>query len=170
MRIALMGLTCALVTGCASTPGESRGSVLPREEAKEIATAPDRYDALPAQTLGDGECGIFLFKVREPHTFTLFENEAQSVVKILNGDQIIETGVTHQTASFIEGDAFRRVYLARDEQLTFTLTGSVGAETVSGQLLSDVVLKARELDGTETVQPLGGARQCRDLNRSVRVN
>ena len=156
-----------LLTGLLLVAACETNSIVPTQreaaqaEALAIYNAPAQFEALPPQTLSDGACGIFLFHVREPHTFTLFENEAERTVKILHERQIIETGVTEQTASFVEGDQFRRVYFSNDEQLSFTLTGTVGPETVTGQMLNQVVLRTRQLDGTEIVQPLGGARTCR---------
>ena len=161
MRSAVLSLMMVLLAGCASDVAALTSRDEVRQQVLEIANAPEVYSALPAQALDGGSCGIFLFHVREPHNFTLFEHEDQRLVKILHEGGIIETGVTAQDTSFIEGESFRRVYLADDESLTFTLTGSVGPESVTGQLLGDVVLRTREISGRETVQPLGGVRTCR---------
>ncbi|MEQ8405027.1 MAG: hypothetical protein RKE49_08010 [Oceanicaulis sp.] len=129
-------------------------------EAAAVLSAPERRDALPAQTLVRGECGLFLFELRAPNSFVLFENETARRVKILDDGLVVELGVPPQASVMVPGERFRRVYLDQGSNTTYALTGRVGEATGDDQQLEDVILRARLLDGTETVTPLGGVRRC----------
>jgi|GEM_PF-1349638 hypothetical protein len=134
------------------------------EQTPAVPDAPDMREALAAQTLAPGECGLFLFEVREPNNFVLFESETRRLVRLIEGEQMVELGVAPQSAGrsagMVPGDRFQRVYLDAARNLTYTLTGRVGEETGSGQRLEAAVLRAQSLDGTQTVRPLGGVRRC----------
>ncbi|MGJ3232701.1 MAG: hypothetical protein ACFE0P_12990 [Oceanicaulis sp.] len=150
----LAAFTALIATACAAGP-----SSLPPEVA-DVLAAPERREALPPQELVRGECGLFLFELRAPNNFVLFENETERRVKLIDDRVVRELGVAPQTAAMIPGSQFRRVYLDQDTNTTHTLAGRVGEETGSGQRLEEVILRTRRLDGTEIVTPLGGVRRC----------
>ena len=156
MGLGVLGalLSAALLSGCASNDGD----VAAIEQARTIA---QRTDVLPAQTLPVGHCGLLLFGRVEPYPFIVFENETLRRAQVLYDQQVYELGVSPQQGSFAPGERFRRVYLHGDTHRVFTLTGAVGDETGSGPRLEEVLLRVRELDGTETVRPLGGVYSCR---------
>ena len=155
MRWILAGFCTLGLSACATTTPE-RAQLI--EQAR---SAPERADSLPPQELGDGQCGIFLFGMGETHPFVVFENERAGRALILHAGVIHELGVTPQPGAFVQGESFRRVYLDPSSNLVFTLTGEVGEETGSGPRLENVLLRAREIDGSETVRPLGGVYSCR---------
>ncbi len=156
---ALVLTLAACAAGPGATPAQSDA------QTGALMDAPDMRDALSAQTLAPGECGLFLFEVREPNNFVLFESETRRLVRLIENDQMVELGVAPrsagQSAGMIPGDRFRRVYLDAARNMTYTLTGRVGEESVSGQRLEEAVLRAERLDGTQVVRPLGGVRRCR---------
>lgn len=156
LRTALPAFTALALAACAGGP------LTPANPAPVAgagaATGP--VDALPPQTLAPGACGLFLFELREPNTFVLFENEAERRVRLLVDGAVLELDVARQDTATAPGETLRRVYLDPRRNMTYTLTGRLGAEIVSGQRLERVILRARTLDGQETVTPLGGVRRC----------
>lgn len=146
------------LTACAAGPGASPAAG-PAAQPMQSAPAGPR-DTLAPQSLAPGECGLFLFELREPNAFVLFESETRRQVRLIEDGAVVEMGVAPQSASMIPGEPFRRVYLDTARNVTYALTGRVGEETRSGQRLEDVVLRARQLDGTGIVRPLGGVRRC----------
>ncbi|XBQ16677.1 MAG: hypothetical protein ABL308_02110 [Oceanicaulis sp.] len=157
MRTLILLAAVTAIAGCANAP-----SLPGAPPAASQPEAPVRTDSLPPQRLAPGQCGVFLFELREPNAFVFFEDETARRVKIVHDGRIIETGVTPQSGAFVPGDQIRRVYLAQADNLTFTLTGRVGEETGSGLRVEDALLKTRFLDGSEIVRPLGGVRRCED--------
>lgn len=147
-------VSASLLSACASNDRNNPAI----EQARMIAQG---TDALPAQTLPVGHCGLFLFGRVEPYPFILFENETLRRAQVLYDQQVYELGVSPQQGSFSPGEQFRRVYLHADTNRVYTLTGAVGNETGSGPRLENVLLRVRDLDGTETVRPLGGVYSCR---------
>ena len=159
MRILLAGVLGLIVSACASGGPAPQRDVA---EAMENRQSPDFVTGLPAQRLAPGQCGVFLFEARPPNQFVMFEDEAARTVKIVHAGEIYEIGFTEQPGAFLPGEAFRRIYFARAENLTFLLEGQVGGETRAGRRIEDVILTARQLDGTRTVRPLAGVRRCQD--------
>ena len=146
---------CALaLAACAN------GAAVPPPPSDEPESAGAPAAGLPPQRLAEGACGLFLFERRPPNRFVVFEDLASRTVKIVHDGVIHELGVTEQTGALVAGQAFRRVYLAPERNMTFILTGEVGEETGSGPRLDDVLLTVRTLDGARTVRPLGGVRSC----------
>jgi len=169
-KLIAAALVLTLSSACAAGPGAMPGRSDAQTGAQSGAStgapmgAPDMREALAAQTLAPGECGLFLFEVREANNFVLFESETRRLVRLIEDEQMVELGVAPQSAGqsagMIPGDRFRRVYLDAARNITYTLTGRVGEETGSGQRLEAAVLRTRRLDGTEIVRPLGGVRRC----------
>lgn len=158
MRWILAGLCALGVSACgATTSSPERAQLI--EQARHT---PERADTLPPQNLPDGQCGIFLFGMGDRHPFVLFENDRAGRALILHQGVIHELGVTPQPGAFVQGESFRRVYLDQPSNLVFTLTGEVGEETGSGPRLENVLLRARAINGSETVRPLGGVYSCRN--------
>jgi hypothetical protein len=155
--IAVMALAAA---ACAAGGPASQRDVADVVENERLD--PGFVTHLPGQRLAPGQCGVFLFETREPNPFVVFEDEARRLVRIVHAGQIYEIGVSPQGGAFLPGESFRRVYLAADENLTFTLDGVVGELTPSGRRLENVILTARQLDGTRTVRPVAGIRRCRE--------
>lgn len=153
----LLGLAAAACASGGPAPQRDVAAVVENERLD-----PGYVTNLPAQRLAPGQCGVFLFETREPNPFVVFEDEANRLVRIVHAGQIYEIRVTPQGGAFLPGEDFRRVYLVRDENLTFTLDGVVGEDTPSGRRLDNVILTARQLDGTRTVRPVGGVRSCRE--------
>lgn len=143
-----------LVSACAT----SETSAVAIEQARQLSR---QTDVLPPQTLPVGQCGLFIFGRSEPFPFILFENETARQAQVLHDQQVHELGVSPQAGTFAPGERFRRVYLHNQTNRVFTLTGMVGEETGSGPRLEDALLRVRDLDGTETVRPVGGVYSCR---------
>lgn len=154
VRLCSVSAGLLALAACQSTP-----TPLQREAAAlDASLAP--VDALPAQRLRSGQCGLFLFEVQPPRNFVVFEDEAARTVQLVHEGAIHTLGVSPQGGSLAPGTEFRRVYLDQDDNRTFILSGDVGEETGSGPRLENVLLEVRELDGTRTVRPLGGVRSC----------
>ena len=157
MRIVLFCLIAILAAACASDGPAPQRNVA---DAVGDTLAPGYISSLPAQQLAPGQCGVFLFEIRAPNNFVVFEDEAARTVRLVHAGAVYEIRFTDQPGAFLPGEAFRRVYLARGENLTFLLNGTVGEETNAGRRINDVILTARQLDGTRTVRPLAGVRRC----------
>ena len=157
-----MRFVLALVAGFALSACASDGPAPQRDVAAAVENRleGDYVTSLPAQRLAPGQCGVFLFETRSPSPFVVFEDEAARTVKIVHAGEVYEIRFTTQPGAFLPGEEFRRAYLARGENLTFLLQGVVGEETAAGRRIEDVVLTARQLDGTRTVRPLAGVRRC----------
>lgn len=165
MRALALVLLTILMAACSSAGGDravSERAVAGLQTGGPSTATDVRADALPAQDLQPGDCGIFLFERRPPNAFVLFESEADRSVQILHEGRLYVLRVPPQRGVFLEGETFRRVYLDERNNITFTLNGEVGAETGSGPRLQDVILSVRTLDGGRVVRPLGGVRSCRD--------
>lgn len=152
---ALLALPLAACMGGPAAPND-RFADAPAGPAGDAAPV----QALAPQTLAPGTCGLFLFELRAPNSFILFEDETARRVRLVQDGAVLELGVAPQGGAGVPGEALRRVYLDPERNVTYTLTGRIGAETASGQRLERVILRARTLDGVETVTPLGGVRRC----------
>jgi len=155
----LAGVAASLLAACATNDADP----LVIEQARMIA---ERTDALPPQTLPVGQCGIFLFGRSEPYPFILFENETTRRAQVLHDQQVYELGVSPQAGTFAIGETVRRIYLHTPSNRVFTLTARVGEQTGSGPRLDNALLWVRDLDGTETVRPVGGVYSCRERDSS----
>ncbi|WP_439636451.1 hypothetical protein [Oceanicaulis sp.] len=155
MRWILAGLSALAVSACAATPLQPSSAPAPAQ------STPERVTSLPPQSLQDGACGVFLFGVGERHPFVVFENERERRALIVHDGAVHELGVASQTGAFVMGQSFSRVYTTSASAQTFTLSGEVAEETGSGPRLTNVLLRVRESDGSETVRPLGGVYSCR---------
>ncbi len=161
MRLIIAASLAATLAAC-STPGMMPARVTAEADPQAAPAAPAPVADLPAQRLQPGQCASFLFGARQPFPFVVFEDETARVVKLVHGGEIYEIDFADQGGAFIEGQDFERVYAAPDDALVFTLSGRVGAETADGYRLEDVILAARQPDGTRTVRPLAGVRRCDD--------
>ena len=155
---AILGLFCLsmLVSACGASQGTSTvdletGGPLPVNE-------------LAPQTLREGQCGLFFWTQAQPHRFIVFENENRQRVSIVYGGEIHELAVTQQNVDFLEGEPFRRVYLDQERRRVYTLQGFIGPETSSGPRIERAVMKVREDDGGQVVQPVIGLFSCRIEN------
>ena len=157
MRWIVAGLSALAVSACATglaQPG-------PAATVSAAQSAPERVTSLPPQSLPEGQCGVFLFGVGERHPFVVFENERERRAQIVHDGVVHELDVAAQAGAFVLGRTFRREYAASAGGQLFTLTGEVAEETGSGPRLTNVLLRVRERDGSETVRPLGGVYSCR---------
>lgn len=152
--IVLAGLVLA---GCAAA-GPAPQASAPVGAAGQQA---GRIEALPPQSLPDGECGLFFWTSASPHRFILYENESRRVVKLVHDGEIIELGVVAQTVDMIEGDSFQRLYPAPARNLVFSVTGTIGERTGSGTRIERALLRVEQPSGAEIVQPVLGLRTCR---------
>lgn len=154
MRALILCLCSLAAAACAGEPS-------PGSPSSTAAVQTDRpVVSLPAQTLDETSCGLFLFERRPPNRFVLFEDLSARSVKIVHDGVLHELGVTEQRGALVTGERFRRVYLDPARNVTFTLTGEVGEETGSGPRLEGVLLTVQNLDGSRVVRPLGGVRSC----------
>ena len=131
MRWIIAGLSALALSACAAT------GLQPGPAPAPAQSVPERVTSLPPQSLPDGSCGVFLFGA------------------------VHELEVAAQSGAFVMGQSFSRVYAGPTRDQTFTLTGEVAGETGSGPRLTNVLLRVRESDGSETVRPLGGVYSCR---------
>ncbi len=159
MRLALAALVGLIASACASDGAAPQRNVA---ETAANPAAPDHVASLPAQQLAPGACGVFLFEARPPNHFAVFEDEAARIMKIVHAGQVYEIRFSDQPGAFLPGEDYRRAFEAREENLTFLLSGRVGENTAAGRRIEDVILTARQLDGTRTVRPLTGVRRCMD--------
>ncbi len=162
MRWIIAGLCTLGLGACATTTTPERAALI-----DQAMNPPERVTSLPPQELAVGQCGLFLFGMGEGHPFVVFENERAGRALILHDGAIHELGVTPQPGAFVQGETFRRVYLDQASNLVFTLTGEVGEETGSGPRLENTLLRARAIDGSETVRPLGGVYSCRTASQAA---
>lgn len=150
------------------TMGAPQRTVAPAQTSAALATpaAPDPVglepsEALPPQELAPGECGLFFWTSSLPHHLVVFENETRRRASALHDGATHLMGVPAQRADFVQGDAFRRLYLHQDTGRTFTVTGEIGEATPSGPRIERALLRVRERTGVEVVRPLTGLRACR---------
>lgn len=155
MRWIFAGLSALALSACVST------TLQPGPASASAQSTPERVTSLPPQSLPDGQCGVFLFGVGERHPFVVFENESERRALIVHDGALHELDVAAQSGAFVLGQSFSRVYAASSSDQIFTLSGEVAEETGSGPRLTDVLLRVRERDGSETVRPLGGVYSCR---------
>ncbi|WP_421856884.1 hypothetical protein [Oceanicaulis sp.] len=155
MRWILAGLSALAVSACTST------ALQPGPASASAQSAPEHVTSLPPQSLPDGACGVFLFGVSERHPFVVFENERERRALIVHDGAVHTLDVTAQSGAFVMGQSFSRIYAASSSDQTFRLNGEVAEETGSGPRLTNVLLRVRESDGSETVRPLGGVYSCR---------
>ena len=155
MRWIIAGLSALALSACAAT------GLQPGPAPAPAQSAPERVTSLPPQSLPDGSCGVFLFGVGERHPFVVFEDERARRALIVHDGTVHELEVAAQSGAFVMGQSFSRGYAGPTRDQTFTLTGEVAEETGSGPRLTNVLLRVRESDGSETVRPLGGVYSCR---------
>lgn len=156
MRHIAWALTVTMLAGCASmAPGGSPG------DASGPAARQGAVEALPAQTLGLGECGLFFWTSDAPHRFVLFVDETAGRAKLVHAGAIRELDITAQSSGYLPGERVEQIYSDPAHDRVFTLTGRIGQETRSGVRIERALLKARHADGHEIVRPLLGVRSCR---------
>jgi len=162
-------LSMGALAGCAGGGGETP-SVQPASQAETRPLAVDGVNlpppgrsvrSLPAQTLEPGACGLFFWGAAAPNDFILFENEDARRAVLIHDERAFLAPAPGEVGALIPGDAFRRLYPLRGEQIVVTLEGVVGARTPAGPRIERALMRARLLDGTEIVRPVVGVRGCR---------
>ena len=153
MRVAIILFVCA-VCGC-QTPIliEGSGDRLSQESSQNA-------ERLPAQFLDRGQCGIFLFSVREPNNFIFFENQSLAKAKFLFEGKVAELYAEPIRETFILGERFSLFYTPKSKMFSVQVSGDVGANTASGQILAGVILTLQRADGMRVSIPLSGVRRC----------
>jgi hypothetical protein len=151
MRSAL-GLLAIVLTACGSVSREQRvtASVPPAAQGQA------RLEALPAQKLAAGQCGLFLFSRAPEPRFIFFANtEASALVKV-DGRELhfVQQSETVQPSQ-------ERILRFTDEAhgSKIVLALSV-AETGTESEISSGSLRFMQADGWESVVPVGGAITC----------
>ncbi len=160
MRILAIFLMAALVVACETGPGAQEGGEL--DALARTPDAPAPITSLPAQRLEPGECGLFLFEVRPPSDFILFEDESTQTVQIVHDGELYRFAAGMQAEAFLPGETLSRSYSGPDSELSFTLEGRIGQDTPSGTRLQDMILTVHAGDGTRVVRPVAGVRRCED--------
>ncbi len=156
--LGLFGFVLATLAAC-STPGEARppaGTV--REAPVSLAGVPAA--GLPPQTLGRGECGLFLWSQTAPRRFTFFARAGEPA-----GLAYIEGAAraVHMTdagaglfGEFRSEMRFLEVNGARSLRLSLT----PGEMMEGGQKVASGSLIVTDAQGWETIVPVAGLRAC----------
>ena len=141
----ILGLFC---TACSST------------DPKVVEQAKPAPTGLGAQTLAQGECGLFLWTLTEPRQFVFFAKsesdaalaaigaEEMSLKKIAVSGDIFGQFMTEQSYRDINGGGDVRVLLTPGELLE------------KGQRTQSARITYTDAKGWETIVPVAGVRAC----------
>ena len=134
-------LICSLVLASLVSGCKTLEAIKPEKPVAKTINE-QQTQGLATQTLGKGECGVFLWTMSEPKTFVYFQNLNSGRTVIYHNQKEHELSLSSAVADFTIGSEF-------DQKLT----ASFGDIDVSGILGDDMKNGRRISKGTITIKP-----------------
>ena len=133
-------------------------------EAQNTANQVDlggvRLDALPAQKLSPGRCGLFLWSRTERPVFILFATEApaEATVRIGGRNRQLARKVTsgERVLGHFERQSFANGQYSLEVEITYDTTRPIQ----DGAIIKQGVMRTLDKKGFATVVPIGGMIGC----------
>ncbi|HPE48269.1 MAG TPA: hypothetical protein PLR76_07730 [Hyphomonas sp.] len=151
MKFVKLGGTGALAAlcACSTTPTSVPGPVQPE---KTVAS-------LPAQDLEPGECGLFLWTVREPHQLIFFRKADSAAADGIIADKRTRLSAVAERGT-IFGQFLTDVDYRSEAGQTVTISLVPGEQVEDGQRTKSAEIRVRTVDGWETIIPASGLTAC----------
>ena len=161
-------LILAFVSGCVTTTGAS--STASTQTPAPISDPPSdlvtdeffRIGQLPAQTLTEGECGLFLFSGRPSPRFVFYGEAASGRGKMLINDKETLFVRTEGDGEVFQLHFTRQVFREPVDglEVIINVEPEDAAPDQKGQRIASGTLKMSSQDGWTLVMPVGGAATC----------
>jgi len=146
----ILATTAALLLAASASAQESR-----------LQIGDMAFDALPAQELAQGRCGLFLWARGAQPVFVLFASDApaQARVRIDGRDhELRRTAFSGESShGHFERQTFSNGRLTLEADLAFDETRPIR----DGAIIERGMLRIAARDGAETVAPVGGMTACK---------
>lgn len=155
MATVLTKLACTLVAASLA------GAALAQSVSDRINIGAIELQDLPAQTLDNGRCGLFLWSKTERPVFILFatESPARALVRIGNRDQRLDRKQVSGEA--VLGHYEKQTFSGGKYSFEVDLTYNRDSKLQDGAVIERGVLRTRDQKGFETILPVGGMIGCK---------
>lgn len=119
-----------------------------------------KLDALPAQKLSPGRCGLFLWSRTQQPVFVLFATDtpAEATIRVGNRNRQLARKTTEGDRVF--GHFARQTFADRQYTLEIELTYDTSRPVQDGAIIKQGVMRTTDKNGFETVLPIGGMIGC----------
>ncbi|MBI1338681.1 hypothetical protein GC169_00510 [bacterium] len=117
-------------------------------------------EALPAQSMKSGVCGLFLWSKTERPVFILFATERPGEAKIKVDGRERRLPLTLTGGAQVSGHFERQTFSDRGMSLELDLAFDLDRPMQDGAVLKRGVLKSRDSNGFESIVPVGGMIGC----------
>lgn len=119
-----------------------------------------KLDALPAQKLSPGRCGLFLWSRTQQPVFIMFatDNPAESTIRIGNRNRQLDRKSTSGERVF--GHFEKQTFSDRQYTFDVELTYDTSRPIQDGAIIKQGVMRTTDKKGFSTVLPIGGMIGC----------
>lgn len=145
---------------CAAAVIVLAGLAEAQNTANQVDIGAFRLDALSAQKLSPGRCGLFLWSRTERPVFIMFATEApaEAVVRIGGRNRQLARKVTsgERVLGHFENQTFANGQYSLEVELTYDVTRPIQ----DGAIIKQGVMRTIDKKGFATVVPVGGMIGC----------
>lgn len=140
----------------ASTVGAGATASIPAGPG--LALVPRR--GLDPQTLGPGDCGMFLWTQTTPRRFVFFARGGSAAARMLVGEETIDLAQTGTGGEIFGQFMTEARYAPRSGAPVVDVAVEPGDLLEDGQRISGGLIRLTDAQGWETILPVVGVRAC----------
>jgi hypothetical protein len=157
--VALSGLAMA---GCATNDGTARRDDVPGNANVSATGLPEGFAVgkLPARSLDNGDCGLFLFAPHPNPRFVFFANASRASGEMMIDGEMVTLARTEISGMVFDQQFAEQTFIAPALDLTVKLSIEPGRATQGGTEIASGALRLRRESGWSMVMPVGGATSC----------
>lgn len=119
-----------------------------------------RLDALPAQKLSPGRCGLFLWSRSERPVFIMFATEAPAQATVKIGGRTRQLARKATSGERVFGHFERQTFASGPYSLDVELTYDRSRPVQDGAIIKQGVMRTMDKNGFATILPIGGMIGC----------
>ena len=158
-RTAIIYLAGIGLTACSSTSDRGAGSApAPAVTENLIQSIPPQ--GLPAQRLGAGECGMFLWGQTPPRRFIFFSKANTGAGLVLINEETVELRSTGAGGSIFGEFNTSTQFATADGDWSVDVTIEPGELLEDGQRIETGRIVLVDREGWQTILPVVGIRAC----------
>lgn len=150
-RSVLILVAVISLAGCATAPAE---------KPKTTPLAVIDKDALPAQELSKGSCGLFFWSMTSPKHFVFFQKEGADKAQLFFDGRAQKISAQQVTTGLEDNSGIKLSYIGPYTE-EITVKGVYGEQLEGGRRISEAAILIGKDDGWQEIVPVSGLYACR---------
>jgi len=151
-RVLMLTVVFVGGAGCATTS--------PKDAPKVRAAATTDANALPAQELANGACGIFFWSMTSPKHFVFFQKEGANTAEFFFDARAQKLRAEQVTSGLEDSYGVNLSYTGPSTE-KITVKGVYSEVLDGGRRISDAAIIIGKDDGWQEIMPVSGLYACR---------